>query len=497
MNPALRRTSEPVNFSRDFHLASRYNAAMPNDDTAAAATTPTTTSNVRLRRPDRDQVVWAAAAVDELVPQGHQARVIWAVVRKLDLSAFHAPIKARAGVRGRDATDPALLVALWLYANTRGVGSARELDRLCRESHPYRWLCGGVSLNYHTLSDFRVGHGAALDALFTQVLASMLDRDLVKVHRVSQDGTRVRACAGAASFRGADRLAGLLAEAKAHVAELAALLDDPARSAELTARQRSARRRAARERLAGIEAAVGRLPEIKAKLDEAAAAAAAAAPPGAAPVVAPEPVAPPAPKAKAAKGRRKPKLKPRASTTDPDARVMKMGDGGYRPAANVQFAVDTVSRAILGVAVSTVGSDMGLAPPMRAQVERRTGGTVAEHLVDGGFLKLDEIDAAAAAGVTVFVHPKTPSDPAKLDQRYVPKPDDTPHQAAWRARMGTDAAQAVYRERAATVETVNADVKTHRGMARFLVRGTDKATCCAFWSAIAYNLLHFGAQLIA
>ena len=199
-----------------------------------------------------------------------------------------------------------------------------------------------------------------------------------------------------------------------------------------------------------------------------------------------------------AKGKgRKPKAKPRVSTTDPDARVMKMGDGGFRPAANVQLAVDTQSRAILGVAVSTAGSDMGLAPPMREQVEARTGGTVAEHLVDGGFLVLDEVDAAAAAGVAVFVHPKTPGDPAKLDQRYAPKPRDTPAVAAWRERMGTDEAKAVYRQRAATVETANADLKTHRGMARFGVRGTDKVLCCALWSALAYNLLHFGAQLIA
>jgi hypothetical protein len=176
---------------------------------------------------------------------------------------------------------------------------------------------------------------------------------------------------------------------------------------------------------------------------------------------------------------------------------MKMGDGGFRPAVNIQFAVDTASRAIVGVAATGAGSDMGLAPPMREQVEARTGLAVHEHLVDGGYLILDEIDAAAADGVTMYVHPKTPSDPARLDQRYVPKPDDSPAVADWRVRMGTEAAQAVYRERASTVETVNADLKTHRGMARFLVRGTEQVLSCALFSAIAYNLLHFGAQLVA
>jgi transposase len=497
-------------------------------DHAAAATPTPAPSDLRLRRPDRGQVVWAASALDALLPQGHQARVIWAVVRTLDLSAFHAPIKARSGVCGRNATDPALLISLWLYAATDGVGSAQELARLCEQSDPYKWLCGGVSLNHHTLSDFRVGHRAALDGLFTQVLASLVDQDIVPfdcaqgvVERISNDGTRVRACAGAASFRGAERLATLLAEAKAHVAELAALLDDPERSAELTARERAAQRRAARERVERVQAAIDRLPEIRAAAEaaavaeaaaEAAAALAAATTPADAPSTPDAPAAPgtpaaPEPAPVSAKGKRKanakgktkrkPKGKPRVSTTDPDVRVMKMGDGGFRPAMNIQFGVDTACRAIVGVSVSTVGSDMGLAPPMRDQVEARTGCKVREHLVDGGYLILDEIDAAAAAGVDMYVHPKTPSDPTKLDQRYVPKPDDTPAVAAWRQRMGTEPAQAVYRERASTVETANADLKTHRAMARFLVRGTDKVLSCALWSAVAYNLLHFGAQMIA
>lgn len=430
--------------------------------------------DVRLRRPERMQVVMRMESDDDLIPQGHQARVIWSVVQKLDLSAFYEPIKAREGVCGRDTTDPALLISLWLYAATRGVGSARELARLCGEdgSRPYRWLCGGVSLNHHTLSDFRVGHGRALDELFTQVLASLVDKGLVKVHRVSQDGTRVRACAGAASFRGEERLAKLLKEAEAHVKELAALLDDPEKSASLSARQKAARRRAAKERVGRIEEAVAQLPELKAKQSEAA--------------------------KKAGDGEYGKKLKkggPRASTTDADARVMKMGDGGFRPAVNVQLAADTESRAIVGVDVSSAGSDKGLAEPMREQVEERTGCKVQEHLMDGGFLVLDEVDAAAEQGVTLFFPPPVPRDPAKLDTRYQPKPTDTPAQAAWRQRMGTDEAKAIYRERAATAETVNADLKAHRGLARLLVRGKDKVKCVALWSALAYNLLHFGVAL--
>ncbi len=215
-----------------------------------------TDASLRLRRPDRLQVTMRCECDDELIPLEHQARVIWRVVQTLDLAAFQEPIRAREGVCGRNATDPRLLVALWLYAATRGVGSARELARLCVESRPYRWLCGGVTINHHTLSDFRVGHAQALDELFTQVLALLVGKGVVKVRRISQDGTRVRASAGASSFRRGEKLAVLLEQAHAHVGQLRALLDNPERSdfgelsrtAGLSAKSKAAKLRAARQR---------------------------------------------------------------------------------------------------------------------------------------------------------------------------------------------------------------------------------------------------------
>jgi len=430
-------------------------------------------AQVRLRRPDRAQVTMRVECDEQLIPQVHQARVIWSVVEKLDLSAFHEPIKARDGVCGRDATDPKLLVALWLYAATRGVGSARELGRLCVESRPYRWLCGGVTLNHHSLSDFRVGHAAALDELFTQVLAALVDQGLVKVRRISQDGTRVRAAAGASSFRRGQRLEQLLDQAKAHMAQLRSLLDDPEKSAGLSAKKKAAKLRAARDRQDRIEAAIAVLPQIKAKQQAAA--------------------------KQAGNGKYGRKLKdnqPRVSTTDPEARVMKLPDGGFAPAVNVQLAMDTQSRAIIGVDVCSAGSDKGQAEPMRKQVEDRTGLKVQEHLINGGFLILDEIDRAAEAGVTIFAPPPAPRDPSKAGTQYIPKTTDSPAQAQWRERMGTETAQAIYKERAATSETGNADLKQHRGLVQLTVRGLAKGKCVALWCALAYNLMHFGLALL-
>jgi len=431
-----------------------------------------THTDVRLRSPDRHQVAMVVRCPDDLVDADHPVRVIWAVVERLDLSAFHAPIRARAGVCGRDATDPRLLVSLWLYACTDGVGSARELDRLCVESHPYQWLCGGVGVNYHLLADFRVGFGDALDRLFTQVIASLVARNLVTVHRVSQDGTRVRACAGSNSFRRQGRLAQLLDEARRHVAELRELLDDPERSAGLSAKKRAAMARAARERQQRVEDAVAQLPELnrrQAKLS----------------------------KKVSAKDKAKGKLKePRASTTDADARVMKMPDGGFRPAVNVQLAVDTASRAVVGVDVVASGVDTGQLEPMREQVQRCTGRHVGEHLADGGFVTLGDVERAAATGTDLFVPPKPPRNTDKRGSEFEPRPGDGEAVLAWRKRMGTEAAQDVYKERGATVETVNADLKAHRGLVQLTVRGLPKARCVALWCALAYNLMHFGSKLL-
>ena len=429
---------------------------------------------VRLRSPERSQVQMVVQCPDDLVPAGHPARVIWEVSGRLDLSAFREPIKARQGSCGRDATDPRLLVCLWLYACTRGLGSARELARLCTQHRAYRWLCGGVTVNYHTLADFRVAFAAALDGLFTRVVAALVGKGLVKVYRISQDGTRVRACAGSNTFRSGRRLAELLARAREHVREVGARLDDPAASAGLSARKGAARRRAARERAERLEAAVAQLPALEAR--QAALA------------------------RKAGNGAHGAKVRarrPRASTTDPQARVMKRADGGFRPAYNVQLAVDTASRAVVGVSVTSEGADnTGLTEPMRRQVQERTGREVREHLVDGGYAVLADVERAAAQGVELYAPPKPPRDESKRGSEYEPRPGDSEAVRAWRARMGSEAGKAACRQRAATSETVNADLKRRRGLGPFPVRGVEKATCVALWSALAYNLMHFGHALL-
>lgn len=407
--------------------------------------------DVRLVRPDRDQHLLQPTHVDALLPAGHEARMMWAAVERLDLSRFHDAIAARGSTAGRSAIDPRLLVALWLYATKEGVGGGRALERLCQHHDAYRWLCGGVTVSYHTLNDFRVAHEAALDELLTQMLTVLVHHDIVTVARVAQDGTRIRASAGRSSFRRRATLERLRDEMRDHVLALKSQLEDPAGGPQRAARE-------AADRLSRIEKALQTLDEIepaKAKQKE-----------------------------KPSKHRAA-----RASTTDAEARVMRMSDGGYRPAYNVQFAVDVTSGAIVGLDVCNRGSDVNESRPLRAQVERRTGRRMAEQLVDGGYVNLKEFDAASAQGVTIYAPVPTPKK-ATVDP-HAPRPGDGPGVMAWRARMATSDAKTIYKQRASTVERANADAKQHRGLRAFTVRGLSKARCVTMWFALMYNITQF------
>jgi transposase len=426
---------------------------------------------VRVRTVERHQVAWKAECVDDLLPPGHMARVIWEVSGALDLSAFYESIKARAGVVGRDSTDPRMMMALWLYATVRGIGSARELDRLCRESRPYQWLCGGVSVNYHLLSDFRLEHAEALDQLFTQTISVLVKKGLVKVKRITQDGVRVRASAGASSFRRGWTLAKLQEEAAEHVKRLRELLEDPEKSAGLSAKQKKAKERAARERLERIEQARILIPKLQERQKRSA-------------------------RRLSKKQQKEQQKEPRVSTTDAEISRMKMSNGGFNPAVNVQLAADPESRAIVGVDVTSEGVDYEQSEPMRKQVEDRTGQKVQEHLYDGGYVKIDSIEQAQEQGVRIFAPPKPARNKEKHGDEFTPRASDSEAIKQWRLRMGSDQGKEIYKQRASTSETINAQMR-RSGLTQLTVRGLQKARCIALWAALAYDLVLFANQLMS
>jgi transposase len=434
MEPSSRNEKEPTLF------------AIPPSE----AQEPVPLGRPRLRRAERQQVVMHVASLDSLLPEDHRARLVWEYVEGLDLSELYEQIRAVEGGAGRDAMDPKILMALWLYATLDGVGSARQLAKLCEDHLAYRWICGGVSVNYHTLSDFRTAHPHLLDTLLTQSVATLMHEGLVTLHRVAQDGMRVRANAGAASFRRRPTLEECQSEARQQVESLRQELEeDPGACSR---RQQAARQRAARERSGRIAKALGELPEIESKK------------------------------------KAEDKEKARASTTDPEARVMKMGDGGFRPAHNVQFATDTGSQVITGVDAVNVGSDGGQMSPMVQQHQDRYGKTPDETLTDGGFAQLEDIEKVSSpeVGTTVYAPVQKPRKEGR--DPHQPLPGDSATIAAWRQRMGTPAAKEIYKERASTAECVNA-ISRNRGLRQFLVRGLQKVRTVVLWFALAHNLM--------
>jgi transposase len=390
------------------------------------------------------------------------------------LSPWYQRIEAVEGVAGHPAIDPAILMALWLYATLEGVGSARALARLCEEHHAYRWICGGVGVNHHTLSDFRVAHVEFLDRLLTQSVAALLASGTVRLNRVAQDGVRVRANAGAASFRRQPKLERYLAEAGEQVAALKQELDtDPGAS---NRRQRAAHDRAARERRDRVRQALHELQKIEAHRKKTAQAKQTHEDPPSGGAAAGEKPAP------AKKQRDK---APRASTTDPEARVMKGPDGGFRPSYNAQLATDVETQCVVAVAMTNQGYDQGLFEPMLDQLRERYGRCPAEMLVDGGFATVNGIQAAAKSGSRVYAPVKPPKNPR--NDPYRPRRSDSPAVAEWRARMATQEAKEIYKQRAATAECVNAQLR-NRGLRQFPVRGMLKAKAIVLMHALAHNL---------
>jgi transposase len=406
-------------------------------------------ARARVLMPNRLQMELHPSNLESLLPEGHRARIVWGYVERQELSAMYERIKALEGGVGRSAIAPEILYALWLYATLEGVGSARALERLTQSHDAYRWICGGVQVNYHTLSEFRAEQGEALDGLLSDGVASLMAAGEVKLKRVAQDGMRVRASAGAGSFRRQEKLEGYLEQAREQVAALKRQREEDPRAQ--SRRSQAARERAVREREERIEKALAQLPEL-AKIKQKQGKDAGAA---------------------------------RASMTDAEATVMKMGDGGFRPAYNAQYVTDVDSQVIVGAAVVTVGSDLGQLVPMVEQVSERCGSVPVEWLVDGGYPGHEQLDAVAAH-TTVYAPVPKPKD--TTTDPHARKASDSEAVAAWRERMGTEEAKAIYKERAATAECVNAQAR-NRGLTRLQVRGLAKVKNVVLLFALAHNVM--------
>lgn len=407
-------------------------------------------AKVRTSEPQRAQGLIRFEIPEETLPSDHRARLLWGVVSQLDLSSFLSEAKAFEGHQGRDQTSVRMLLTLWLYAISVNVGSGREIERRLGSDPAFQWIVGDKRVGRTTLNEFRVSHPKALERVFGDVLGVLMSKGLVSLDLVAQDGTRVRASASSPSFRSASALADCRRQAALHLRAVLAQADDT--DDEQQQRAREAKARDFQRRVNEAAAVVRELQESNFG-DKTV----------------------------------------RASTTDPEARVMKMPGSGFAPAYNVQLATagdpQGGPRTIVGVRVTNVGSDYGSVGPMIDDIEQKCGKRPSVLLADNGHASSADIRAAADRGVTALIAPQGRS------MRKPPNPSEDPAVASWRDRMRTDEAKEQMRARASLCELSNAHVKTRFSMASLLVRGLTKVTCMVLLSALTANLVAHAAVL--
>lgn len=419
-------------------------------------TTHNTSRTARVRRPQRNQIEMQMLSVDQMLPQDHRVRSLWVFVSGLDLEPFYRDIQVTDHVPGQPAIAPDVLIAIWLQATVDGIGSSRELDRRCKTDLVYLWLLGGVTVNYHTLSDFRVLHGERLEALLVDVVAALVERGVVPLDTIAQDGMRVRAGAGSSSFRRKPTLEQLQQAAQEHVEKLRVEVENDSDRREGDARRQAARERAAREKQERIAEALEQYKNLSRQREA----------------------------RKKGDGE-----STRVSTTDPDARKMKMANGGFDPAYNVQFATDAKARVIVGVTVTNAGTDGGELPPMLDKIKQSYGKQPNRALVDGAFATIESVTLAEAGGTQVISSiPRAGELRQNGKDPHMRQGRDTDEYATFRKRMADPEFQKLYKSRPSVAEFPNAECR-NRNLRQFRVRGLVKVTAVALWHALAFNFL--------
>lgn len=417
-----------------------------------------------IRSPQRDQIQFTVSCLNDLIPADHRVRDVWEYVSSLDLSTFKTNIRIAEGGGGPRTTDPRILLALWLFGMLEGISSARHIARQCTMHHAYIWICGGVTINYHTLSDFRTNHSDKFRVLLQESIALMWNSGLFVPETVAQDGTKVKANAGNNSFRREPTLAQYLVEAEDYLNQLEKELT--ANPGAATLREKSAQQRAAKDRKERLQRSQSELAKYKEYRIQSS-------------------------KKNHNSLSKKEIDDMRASTSDPECRRMKMGDSGYRLAYNVQFATSTDKKVIVGVDVINTLDPGSLAPMMQSAKENleKIGCPMPKNwLADAAYANKTDAEEAETnfADVTLYSPPKG----SGKNDATTPRKTDNPAMANLRTRMNTDEAEVIYKDRSSTAEFVNATSK-NKGMHGFLVRGINKVTSMALMYAVAHNMVVF------
>lgn len=415
----------------------------------------------RLNRACRNQYELTPTLLEDILPNDHLARLVWEYVQSLDLSIVLNKIQSVENHAGRPATDPKILLCLWLFSTIKGIGSSRVIEEYCLEHDAFKWICGGVNVNYHTISDFRTMHCDQLNELLTMSVAVLANSGLITLEKISQDGMRVRACAGSGSFRREPTINDQYELAQALVNDIND--EEKKHPGACKTRLAAAERRAAEDRLEKLSKAKDELEKIRREKEEYA-------------------------KKEHKKIKDSELEKVRVSTTDCEARIMKMACAGFRPAYNVQFASTNIGKAIVSVDVTNKGCDNKQLSKMVENVVQRYNVIPNKWFVDGGFDSHDELNLTGTKYPACKVYMPVKITSKNKINPYEKQPKDSEIVGEWRERMANDEAKEVYKERAATAEFVNAQAR-NRGLQQFVVKGIEKVKCVSLLFALAHNMM--------
>jgi transposase len=476
----------------------------------------------RLKEINRKQLLLRPVDVEELVSVDHPVRAIWEMTGRLNLAEYLKNVQAVEGVAGRPAYDPRVLVSLWVYGYSMGVSSARELSRMCRSEAGCQWLSGLEEVNHHSLSDFRVAHGKALEGMFVEVLGLLSAEGLITLERVAHDGTKVRASAGSDTYRREKSIREHLALAQDQVERLA---KEDEQEGQL--RLKKARERAARESKERLEKALVELEKIREKKKD-----------------------------------EQKKLEARVSQTDPESRIMKQPYGGFAPSYNVQVSTDAAAGIIVGIEATQDQTDYEQLVPGVNRIEENLGRKPKKIVVDEGYISRDNIIAMDNAKVDligsiengsaqveaqmkrrgvdeafgpsafryekerdVFICPEGKAlrpegreqrvgvikyvyraraqecqacpikerccPNANVKGRSVARQEEDRRVMAFREKMQQPEAKAIYRTRGQTVEFTNAWLKDKMKFRQFRLRGLVKANLEVLWVGLAHNIKYW------
>ena len=337
--------------------------------TAAAPPQPTgVPCNLKLRTANRSQLKGVTIDVEQLIPPTHKARAIWYLTGKMDLSAFFVGLSSVAGGRGRRPWDPRLLLSVWLYALSEGITSSRQIETLMEWEPGLMWLGAIEAVNHASLNEFRKSKKEALDEAFTQLLVMLEGEGLVDLERMMLDGTKVAAQAGRDTFRREKTLQKRLEAAR----EVTRRLGEQGES-ETQGVRRAAQERAARDQERRLEQAMKELESLQGE-----------------------------------KKTEAEKAEVRVSLSDPEARIMKHGDGALGPAYNVQISTDAKEKVIVGVQVNQCSADATALAAALDDVQERMGRAPSQMVVDGGYSSKDNVILAEERKIDLFGSPGDP-----------------------------------------------------------------------------------------